>query len=124
MFSEMSSFSFQRLKRDVVAIEGRSLQQVVADWAAIEARMNPWLSAHATSEAKLDLFRTGADIYKHNASRTFNVPVDAIDKEQRQIGKTQELACGYGGGVSAFASMGRIYGVNLPEADSRRMVDA
>ncbi|NBW23404.1 MAG: hypothetical protein EBR82_87225, partial [Caulobacteraceae bacterium] len=97
---------------------------IVADWAAIEARMNPWLSAHATSEAKLDLFRTGADIYKHNASRTFNVLVDAIDKEQRQIGKVQELACGYGGGVGAFASMGRIYGVNLPEADARRMVDA
>ena len=97
---------------------------VVADWAAIEARMNPWLSAHVTSEAKLDLFRTGADIYKHNASRTFNVPIEQIDKEQRQIGKVQELACGYGGGVGAFASMGRIYGVNLPEADSRRMVDA
>jgi DNA polymerase len=97
---------------------------IVADWAAIEARMNPWLSAHVTSEAKLDLFRTGADIYKHNASRTFNVPIDQIDKEQRQIGKVQELACGYGGGVGAFASMGRIYGVNLPEADSRRMVDA
>ena len=97
---------------------------IVADWAAIEARMNPWLSAHVTSEAKLDLFRTGADIYKHNASRTFNVPIEQIDKEQRQIGKTQELACGYGGGVGAFTAMGRIYGVNLPEADSRRMVDA
>jgi DNA polymerase len=97
---------------------------IVADWSAIEARMNPWLSAERTSEAKLDLFRTGADIYKHNASRTFNVPVEQIDKEQRQIGKVQELACGYGGGVGAFASMGRIYGVNLPEADSRRMVDA
>lgn len=97
---------------------------IVADWAAIEARMNPWLSAHVTSEAKLDLFRTGADIYKHNASRTFNVPIEQIDKEQRQIGKVQELACGYGGGVGAFASMGRIYGVNLPEADSKRMVDA
>lgn len=97
---------------------------IVADWSAIEARMNPWLSAHVTSEAKLDLFRTGADIYKHNASRTFNMPIEQIDKEQRQIGKVQELACGYGGGVGAFASMGRIYGVNLPEADSRRMVDA
>jgi DNA polymerase len=66
---------------------------IVSDWAAIEARMNPWLSAHVTSEAKLDLFRTGADIYKHNASRTFNVPIEQIDKEQRQIGKVQELAC-------------------------------
>ena len=97
---------------------------IVADWSAIEARMNPWLSAEPTSEVKLDLFRTGADVYKHNASATFHVPVDQIDKEQRQIGKVQELACGYGGGVGAFAAMGRVYGVHLPEADSRRMVDA
>lgn len=86
--------------------------------------MNPWLSADATSEAKLELFRTGADVYKVNASKTFHVSVGEIDKEQRQIGKVQELACGYGGGVGAFAAMGRIYGVHLPESDARRMVDA
>jgi DNA polymerase len=97
---------------------------IVADWAAIEARMNPWLSNEATSEAKLDLFRNNEDVYKHNASRTFHVPVADIDKDQRQIGKVQELACGYGGGVGAFAAMGRIYGVHLPESDARRMVDA
>ena len=97
---------------------------IVADWSAIEARMNPWLSADPTSEAKLDLFRKNEDVYKHNASRTFHVPVDEIDKDQRQIGKVQELACGYGGGVGAFAAMGRIYGVHLPESDARRMVDA
>ena len=97
---------------------------IVADWSAIEARMNPWLSADATSEAKLELFRTGADVYKVNASKTFHVPVEEIDKDQRQIGKVQELACGYGGGVGAFAAMGRIYGVHLPESDARRMVDA
>jgi DNA polymerase len=97
---------------------------IVADWSAIEARMNPWLSAEPTSESKLDLFRTGSDVYKHNASATFHVSVDQITKDQRQIGKVQELACGYGGGIRAFAAMGRVYGVHLPEADSRRMVDA
>ena len=97
---------------------------IVADWSAIEARMNPWLSADPTSEDKLDLFRNGEDIYKVNASHTFHVPVSEIDKDQRQIGKVQELACGYGGGIGAFAAMGRIYGVTLPESDARRMVDA
>ena len=66
---------------------------IVADWSAIEARMNPWLSADPTSEAKLDLFRKNEDVYKHNASRTFHAPVEEIDKDQRQIGKVQELAC-------------------------------
>jgi DNA polymerase len=97
---------------------------IVADWAAIEARMNPWLSSEPTSEAKLELFRTGGDVYKVNASKTFHISVDEIDKDQRQIGKVQELACGYGGGIGAFAAMGRVYGVRLPESDARRMVDA
>ena len=35
-----------------------------------------------------------------------------------------ELACGFAGGVGAFAAMGRAYGISLPEADARRMVDA
>lgn len=95
---------------------------IVADWSAIEARMNPWLSARG--QDKLDLFRTGADVYKHNASATFHVPVSEVSKDQRQLGKVQELACGYGGGVGAFNAMGRVYGVLLPEHESRRMVDA
>ena len=95
---------------------------IVADWSAIEARMNPWLSARG--QDKLDLFRTGADVYKHNAAATFHVPVEEVSKDQRQLGKVQELACGYGGGVGAFNAMGRVYGVLLPEAESRRMVDA
>jgi DNA polymerase bacteriophage-type len=98
---------------------------IVADWAAIEARMNPWLAnAGIWSEDKLDLFRKGEDVYKVNAHRTFHVPVVDVSSDQRQIGKVQELACGYAGGVGAFAAMGRIYGVLLPESDSRRMVDA
>jgi len=30
--------------------------------------------------------------------------------------------CGFGGSIGAFASMGRIYGVNLPEPEAKRMV--
>ena len=97
---------------------------VVADWAAIEARANPWLSHCPAGDAKLELFRTGADVYKVNAAATFGCNVDAVNKDQRQIGKVQELACGFAGGVGAFAAMGRAYGVVLSESDSRRMVDA
>lgn len=95
---------------------------VAADWSAIEARVNPWLSGQG--DAKLELFRTGQDVYKVNAAATFRVAVDEVDKDQRQVGKVQELACGFAGGVGAFAAMGRIYGVSLPESEARRMVDA
>ena len=94
---------------------------VVADWAAIEARVNPWLSGRG--DDKLELFRTGEDVYKVNAATTFNVRVDAVTKDQRQIGKVQELACGFAGGVGAFAAMGRAYGISLPEPVAKRMVD-
>jgi DNA polymerase len=96
-------------------------QLVVADWAAVEARVNPWLSGRG--ENKLELFRNGEDVYKVNAAATFNVRVDEVTKDQRQIGKVQELACGFAGGVGAFAAMGRAYGIALPEPVAKRMVD-
>ena len=63
-------------------------------------------------------------MYKHNAAATFRVPYADVTGDQRQIGKVQELACGFAGGVGAFASMGRIYNVILTESESRKMVDA
>jgi DNA polymerase len=95
---------------------------VGADWSAIEARVNPWLSGRGGD--KLDLFRTGQDIYKVNAAATFRVAPDEVSKDQRQVGKVQELACGFAGGIGAFAAMGRIYGLRMPESEARRMVDA
>ena len=95
---------------------------VAADWSAIEARVNPWLSG--AGDDKLELFRTGKDVYKVNAMATFRVAMDEVTKDQRQVGKVQELACGFAGGVGAFAAMGRVYGVHMPESEAQRMVDA
>ena len=104
---------------------------VVADWSSIEARVTPWCSG-AAGEAKLDLFRNGEDVYCYNAAATFNTAYQTIvenyetDSEynrMRQVGKVQELACGFAGGVGAFAAMGRAYGLVLPESEARKMVD-
>jgi DNA polymerase len=110
------------LRPSLMADKGKHL--IVADWAAIEARVTPWASNTNSGAAKLDIFAKGEDVYKHNAAATFAVPYAEVDKEQRQIGKVQELACGFAGGVGAFAAMGRIYNVILPESSARRMVDA
>ena len=95
-------------------------QFVVADWSGIEARCNPWLSG--IGEDVLDVFRSGQDIYVLTAAAIFKNP--DVTPEMRQIGKVAVLACGYGGGVGAFAAMGRAYGVHLPEAVAKRTVDA
>ena len=97
---------------------------VVADWSAIEGRVNPWLSASAAGEAKLDVFRKKLDPYKVNAAATYGVAYEDVTGEQRQVGKVQELALGFAGGVGAFAAMGRAYGVHFEEAQARRIVDA
>ena len=110
------------LRPALIPAKGKSL--VVADWSSIEARATPWLSNCPAGERKLAIFANGEDVYKVNASATFNVAVDVVDDHQRQIGKVQELACGFAGGVGAFAAMGRAYGVYLPESDAKRMVDA
>lgn len=110
------------LRPSMLAAPGHTL--VVADWAAIEARVTPWASNTNSGAQKLAIFERGEDVYKHNAAATFKVGYADVDKDQRQIGKVQELACGFAGGIGAFAAMGRIYNVVLPESQAKRMVDA
>jgi len=109
------------LRPALIPAAGKSF--VVADWASIEARATPWASNSPAGDAKLKLFVSGEDVYKVNASATFGVPVADITSEQRQIGKVQELACGFAGGIGAFAAMGRAYGVRLPDSEAQRMVN-
>ena len=105
------------LRPSLMASPGKSL--VVADWASVEARVTPWASGRPAGIDKLELFRAGEDVYKVNAAATYRVAV-----AQRQVGKVQELACGFAGGVGAFAAMGRIYGVVMAESEALRMVNA
>ena len=92
---------------------------VVADWNAIEGRVNPWLSNCPAGETKLDVFRSGRDPYKVNAMALFGVAYDDVSGDQRQVGKVQELALGFLGGPGSFETFGRVYGVqveNVPRA--------
>ena len=97
----------------IIAGPGRDL--VAMDFSAIEARVLAWL---AGEEKVLDIFRTHGKIYEHAASGIYNKPVEAVTKAERQIGKVAVLALGYGGGVGAFQSMARVYGVKVPDAQA------
>jgi DNA polymerase len=118
------------LRPSIIAPEGRSF--VVYDWSSIEARVNPWLSLHPSAQEVLNVFAGGRDIYCREAAAIFHESEADILREYEQTGKSDRrqqgkvaiLACGFSGGVGAFAAMGRIYNVILPESDARRTVDA
>ena len=80
----------QLIRTAFVPRSGRTF--FVADFSAIEARVIAWL---AGEEWRMDLFRSGGDIYCMSASQMFGVPVEkhGINGHLRQKGKIAELAC-------------------------------
>ncbi len=93
----------QLIRTAFVAVEGSRF--IVADFSAIEARVLAWL---ADEQWRMDVFANGGDIYCASASAMFKVPVEkhGVNQELRAKGKVAELACGYGGGVSALKAFG------------------
>jgi DNA polymerase len=117
----------------IVAAPGNKLVQ--ADLANIEGRGLAWL---AGEEWKLDAFRAfdtlkldgqgqripdgkgdwlraGPDLYVAAYARSFAADPAGVNGRQRQIGKVQELALGYGGGVAAFLTFAAVYEMDLDE---------
>lgn len=94
---------------------------VAADFSAVEARVLAWL---AGEESVLDIFRGHGKIYEHAAAGIYHVPMDTVTKNQRQIGKVAVLALGYGGGIGAFQSMAKNYGIKVPDAEADEIKSA
>jgi DNA polymerase len=109
------------LRPAIVAAPGNVL--IAYDWSAIEGRVHPWLSNCPAGETKLDVFRSGLDPYKVNASATFRVHYGDVTGDQRQVGKVQELALGFLGGAGAFEVFGRVYGIHLSAGEVARAVE-
>ena len=112
----------------LVAAPGRVF--VWSDWAAIEARITPWLAASPGGEKVLDIFRENdrdparPDIYTVAAADILHKDPRAIAKTERAIGKLATLALGFGGSIGALQSMALNYRIHLDDAEARRIVDA
>jgi DNA polymerase len=100
----------------ITAAPGKQL--FVADFSAIEARVNAWLAGESRVLDAFDAFDRGKgpDLYKVAASDIYNRKPDQISKPERQVGKVALLALGYQGGPGAFAKMAKGYGLDIATA--------
>lgn len=86
------------LRSAIVAEEGCKF--VDNDFSGVESRGVLWLAGETEA---VEMLRSGVDLYKEMASVIFGKPVSEITGDERFIGKTTILGCGYGMGASKFS---------------------
>ena len=107
-----------KIKYAIEAPEGYML--INSDSSQIEARTLAWL---AEQNDLVDAFERGEDVYKIMASAIYQKPVSDITKDERFVGKTTILGCGYGMGAKKFKVQLKTFGVDLPLAETERIID-
>ena len=105
------------LKYAIRAPNGYAL--IDADSSQIEARTLAWL---ASQNDLVDAFERGEDVYKIMASAIYNKPVEEITPDERFVGKTTILGCGYGMGNKKFRIQLKTFNVDLSEEECERII--
>jgi len=93
-------------------IHDSNYRMLDADYSGIEARILAWICCQWDL---LEAFKQGRDVYKEMASKIFNVAVEDVTKDQRFVGKTAILGCGYSTGPSKYKEMCAGFGVEITE---------
>jgi DNA polymerase I-like protein with 3'-5' exonuclease and polymerase domains len=107
-----------KLKKAIIAPEGYEI--IDADSAQIEARVLAWL---AGQNDLVQAFANKEDVYKKMASAIYGKPEDQITKDERFVGKTTILGCGYGMGAVKFQGQLKTFGVEVSIEEARRIID-
>lgn len=105
------------LNTAITAPEGHVI--INCDSSQIEARVLAWL---AGQEDLVAAFDRGDDVYKIMASSIYDKPVDAIDKDERFLGKTVVLGAGYGTGWATFQRQLKLKGVSVTDDTAQSII--
>lgn len=105
------------LKHAIVAPDGYMI--VDSDSSQIEARTLAWL---AQQDDLVEAFERGEDVYRIMASAIYNKPTADITSQERFVGKTTILGCGYGMGAVKFKNQLRVFGVNMEEKECTHII--
>lgn len=129
LYDDVMQLTSSALRGCIMAPAGKKL--VVSDLSNIEGRVLAWLAGEKWklqafrdydtiigTDEKGEAIRAGHDLYKLAYAKSFGVHPDEVDKDQRQVGKVQELALGYEGGVGAFLTFSLAYNIDLDEMAS------
>ena len=107
-----------KLKMSILAPDGYKI--IDADSAQIEARVLAWLSGQ---EDLIRAFANKEDVYKKMASAIYGKAEADITKDERFVGKTTILGCGYGMGAVKFQAQLKTFGVDVSLDEARRIID-
>jgi len=107
-----------QLKKAILAPRGYVI--IDADSAQIEARVLAWLAGQGDL---VKAFAEKQDVYKKMASAIYGKPEADITKEERFVGKTTILGCGYGMGAVRFKAQLKTFGVDISIEEARRIVE-
>jgi DNA polymerase len=113
LFDDVMRLTSNVIRGCIIAPPGKKL--VVADLSNIEGRVLAWLAGERWKLKAFYAFDagTGTDLYKLSYAKSFGVRPEDVSKDQRQVGKVQELALGYEGGVGAFVTFAAAYNIDL-----------
>jgi DNA polymerase len=90
-----------------------------SDSSQIEARTLAWL---AEQNDLVDAFERGEDVYKIMASSIYSKAEEEISKDERFVGKTTILGCGYGMGSKKFQIQLKTFNVEIEDGEANRII--
>lgn len=88
---------------------------ISADYSQIELRVLAYLSQ---DQALLSAFEAGRDIHQETAARLFEVPFDAVNHDQRQLGKRINFSILYG-----LTPYGLSKDLSISLSDAKKYID-